>query len=284
MTYHLIYLYYCVKMNKDENFWYGKLLLIVFLLLTGWWVFLMFSNFGDFSINNQLFAAVYCVFALSGSIFGFWMSKKWGGIKSIMGKSLILFSFGLLGQLFGQIMYSYYIYFLKIEVPYPSLGDFGYFSTPIFYSFALIYLAKACGVTYNLKKIKYQIMSLIAPAFLLLVGYNIFLRGYEFDWNQPIKIFLDFWYPLGGAFYIGLAVSILLLSKGILGGIMKPKVMLLIFALFTQFAADFYFLYVTYYGKYYPGGANDYAEMIAYFFMNIALIELYKVYLEIKKL
>ncbi len=198
-----------------------------------------------------------------------------------MGKTLILFSLGLLGQLFGQIMYSYYIYFLKIEVPYPSIGDIGYFVTPLFYSFALINLAKACGVSYNLKKIKYQLVALIVPVVLLSIVYNIFLKGYEFDWSQPIKIFLDFWYPLGGSIYIGLAVLVLLLSKGLLGGIMKPKVLMLIFALLMQFGADFYFLYEAYYGKYYPGSGNDFVMMIAYFFMNIALIEFNKAHNEI---
>jgi len=263
---------------------YAKFVLFLFTLFSAWWIFLQIKSYGEYSIQNQIFSSSYGVLALLGGVYGFWLGKKWGGIQSIMGKSLTLFSFGLLGQFLGQLTYSFYVYYFKIEVPYPSYGDIPYFSTIIFYIAGLIYLARASGSIFNLRKLKNQLLAAVIPLTLLLVSYFLFLKGYEFDWSNPVKIGLDFGYPLGDAIYVGLALAIFFSSTGILGGIMKSKIWLLIFALFLQFVGDFSFLYLSYYVKVTPAGINDFIVMTAYFFMNIALIGLYKAHIEISDL
>src|SRR3989344_3781023 len=110
------------------------LLLISLSLFTGltiWWIYINFLFKDVTGDDKQLFAASYQILALFGAITGFWMAKLWGGYKSLLGKALAFFSLGLLLQSFGQSAYSYYIYFEKIEVPYPSIGDICFFGSVI---------------------------------------------------------------------------------------------------------------------------------------------------------
>lgn len=270
--------------HTEENSFFKIILFATFLLLCAWWVYLQLHPFGDYSIQNQMFSSSYGILALFGGSFGIWLSKKWGGFSSVMGKSLAFFSFGLLGQFLGQVTYSFYLYYFKIEVPYPSLGDIPYFSTILFYILGLFFLGKASGVSFSLKRIRNKILAVVIPVLLLFFSYFIFLKEYVFDWSNPIKIVLDFGYPLGDSIYIGMAILVFLLSNGLLGGIMRRKIWMLILALVMQFVGDFSFLYLSYYGKVSPAAINDLIVMIAYFFMNIALIKLYKAHIEISNL
>lgn len=254
--------------------WQAKAAIIIFLLLTVWWFYSpQFKTsptarfFGDFP-------SIYGIVALWGAIWGIIISKAWGGLKSVMGKAIIMFSLGLFAQEFGQIYYAYLSFYKHIAVPYPSLGDVGYFGSIPLYIYGVALLAKASGVSIGLKSIKNKLQSIILPALGLIIGYRLFLKGYEFDWSDPVKIFLDFGYPLGQAIYISFALLTFLLSRGVLGGIMKSKILFLLFALCMQFASDYTFLYQSSRGVWAVGGINDYMYLASYLFMALALIQL----------
>lgn len=257
-----------------ENEWAAKVALIFFILLSLWWVYLNFiGNFPDDS-QKQLFAAVYGLMALWGAIWGFLISRQWGGYKSIIGKAIIFFSLGLFAQEFGQLAYSYYIYYLHIEVPYPSLGDIGYFSSILFYIYGVVLLAKASGVRIFSSSLGSKLQAVIIPLIILSASYWMFLRDYSFDWSNPLKIFLDFGYPLGQSIYISLAVLAFLLSRKILGGLMRNKILFILAALFVQYVADYTFLYQSSRGLWKVGEINDLVYLIAYLVMASALFQL----------
>jgi hypothetical protein len=273
-----------MEVKHNTRILYEKALFVIFIFLCGWWGYLQMMKFEDFSFQNQVFSSVYGILALFGAVFGFWSSAKWGGLKSVIGKAITYISFGLLCQFLGQLAYSFYLYYFKIEVPYPSIGDIPYFSTIVFYILGLISLGRASGMIFTLKRIRYKLLAVAIPSALLILSYFLFLKGYVFDWTNPIKVFLDFGYPLGDAIYVGIAILVFLSSKAILGGIMKASIWMLIFALFLQFIGDFSFLYLSYYSTVHPAGINDFIVMIAYFFMNLALIKVYKAHIEISNL
>jgi len=195
-----------------------------------------------------------------------------------MGKSLIFFASGLGFQELGQLTYSYYIYVLNIEVPYPSFGDIFYYGSIIFYILGVLYLAKASGVQVSLKSVKGKINALLIPIVILLLSYYVFLQGYEFDWSQFLTIILDFGYPLGQAIYVSLAFLIYLLTRGVLGGLMRPKILFVLVALLAQYLADWTFLYQASRGTWSVSGINDYMYFFAYFLMALALIQFDTVY------
>lgn len=245
---------------------------LIFLALSGWWLSLNVRGLAGESDQAELFSAVYGTMALFGGIVGLAVSKKWGGNKSLIGKSILMASLGLLAQEFGQVAYSLYTYLLHTEIPYPSVGDIGYFGSIIFYMFSAIYLIKALKLKTTLTSVKNQFWVIGVPLILLATSYLFFLNGYEFDFNNPLVIFLDFGYPLGQAIYISLAILAYLLSRNYLGGIMKPVIIFILFALVIQYASDFTFLYQVNRETWKTGGINDYMYLISYFVMTIALL------------
>src|SRR5258708_29340803 len=117
--------------TAKSNF-YAKVFWIIFIIFTLFWLYLQViiphENF-----YHRLFGAIYGVMALIGAIYGVNISRKWGGLKSIIGKALFMFSIGLFAQEFGQIVYSFNDYVLHKPGLYPSLGDLGYFgSIPLY--------------------------------------------------------------------------------------------------------------------------------------------------------
>lgn len=261
----------------------AKVALVLFLIFTTWWIFLRLTNQPHNSNANQLFAAVYGITALWGGIWGVIIARKWGWLHSVMGKSILFFSIGLFFQEVGQILYSYYIYFKKIENPYPSLGDFFFYSTIPLYIIAVIYLAKASGVHISLRSFQNKLQAVLIPAGMLVFSYVIFLQQYAFDWSQPVKTLLDLGVPFGQAVYISLAILTYTLTRGILGGIMRSKVLFILFALLFQYIADWTFLYQASRSTWYAGELNDYQYFCAYFLMTLALIGLRTALRELKE-
>lgn len=256
--------------------WQAQVTLFLFILLTGWWLInsfvldpstVKYDGFGDW-------AEIYGLMAVWGSIWGIVISQKWGFTKSLIGRSLLMFSFGLFAQEFGQLSYAFYNDIYKVPGPYPSLGDIGYFGSIPLYTYGVILLAKASGVTIGLKSLRSRVQAIIIPIIILIISYMLFLRGYEFDWANPLKIFLDFGYPFGQAIYISFAFLTYLLSRGILGGVMKGAILFILFALCMQFISDYTFLYQSSKGTWAVGGINDFMYLVSYFLMALALIQL----------
>jgi hypothetical protein len=258
-----------IEVLKKE--WKAQIALVLLFILAIWWFIgpqvSQQRFFGDFP-------SIYAVMALLGGIWGIGIAGKWGGVKSVMGKAIIMFSLGLLSQVFGQLAYAYLSFYKHIEVPYPSIGDVGYFGSIPLYIYATLLLAKASGARINLQSFTHKIRAVLIPLGMLTIAYFFFLQGYEFDWTNPIKIFLDFGYPMGQAVYISIALLTFLLSRNILGGIMRDKIFFILFALFIQFLSDYTFLYQSSRGTWSVGGVNDYMYLVAYFFMTLGLLQL----------
>lgn len=117
---------------------------------------------------------------------------------------------------------------------------------------------------------------------MLGVSYLFFLQGYEFDWSNKLKIFLDFGYPFGQAIYVSIAMLAFFFSRNFLGGVMKRPLWILMFALIFQYCADFMFLYQSNTDTWYVGGINDYLYFVSYFLMTLALIYIGSTFYKIK--
>lgn len=268
-------------LESIQKQWQAKFALILFLCFTIFWVFLQMYEFPDNSLH-KLFGALYGIMALWGAIWGIIISKKWGFTQSIMGKAILMFSLGLFAQEFGQVTLSFYDYYLGIQGSYPSLGDVGFFGSIPLYIYGVWLLGQASGTHLKLQQYRSKIQAIVIPLLMLGVAYYLFLQNYTFDWTAPLTIFLDFGYPFGQAIYISLAILAYLLSKNILGGVMKDKILFILFALFVQFLADYTFLYQSHHGTWTVGGVNDYMYLTAYFLMTLGLLQLNTVLMNLR--
>jgi len=274
LTIQSLHIIIITNMEKVKNTFTSKkhlFLYILFILFTGWWIVLNYLiEPTDHAL--ELFSGTYGLIALVGSIYGLRISKMWGGSKSLIGKSILLYSLGLLAQVFGQISYSLYTLVFAKEIPYPSIGDVGYMGSVLLYIWATFTLVKAVSVKDVAKSYSGKIQAILIPLVILVASYMFFLKGYEFDFSSPVTVFLDFGYPLGQAVYISLAILVYLLSRKYLGGVMRPVILFLIFALGLQYFADFMFLYQTNKETWTTAGANDYLYAVSYFVMSLALL------------
>jgi hypothetical protein len=263
-------------MRKIKN----KLQLLVTLLFLGflvWWA--SFQRVVDKQgLSVQWFGGTYGVMALIGAVIGFAAAGKWGGRKTVVGKALMLFSFSLLAQEAGQLIYTYYIYGAKIQIPYPSWGDVAYFGSVLLYICAAAFLAKAVGVRFSLRDGKYKVIAVLVPAVLLIASYLILLHNHHYDTSKPLTVLLDAGYPIGEAIYISIATVAYLLSRKMLGGIMKSGFILIILALCMQYVSDFTFVYQSNRGTYLSGKLDDLSYLIAYFVMTTAMIKFHTIH------
>lgn len=257
---------------------------IAFIVFSVTWLYIQQFDVEVSRDLRQLWGHSYFILPVFGGIAGLFIFRRWGGYKSLMGKTILVLSVGLLFQSFGQIYSSYYVFFNDVESPpYPAIGDIGFFGSVLVYIYGVILLSRLSGFRFSIQKVHNKIWAFIIPASMLCVSYFLFLRGYEFDWSNKIKIFLDFGYPLGQAFYVSVAILSLLVSRNLLGGILKKPIWLLIFALIFQSLSDFVFIFQATAGTWYVGGVNDYMYLISYFLMTLALVQMGSVFKQIKE-
>lgn len=253
---------------------YVVVTLVLFVLFTTFWV-VTHILYPPASITWQIFAAVYGIMALWGGLIGLIASREWGGWKSVFGRAIIMFSIGLLLQEFGQLSYSYYIYFKQIDIPYPSLGDIGFFGSIPAYIYGVYLLGRAAGAHLNLKSYSSQLKAVVLPLLLLGISYYSFLVDYDPTEVGTLALILDFGYPLGQAIYVSLAALVFLLSRTMLGGVLQKPALLMLIALFSQYAADYMFLYQNLRETWVVGGTNDYLYLFSYTLMTIGLISVF---------
>ena len=109
-------------------------------------------------------------------------------------------------------MYTFYFLTKGIEAAYPSLGDIGYFGSIPLYIYGAVVLADAAGIN-SLKKMHNALFAIVLPLGLLAASYYSFLVGYEIDFNEPVRVFLDFAYPLDKNLYFNCACDICFITK-----------------------------------------------------------------------
>lgn len=261
-----------IVLETIKNQFFAKVLFILFIFFSFWWAFMSWFLPKEHFLYG-FYGTLYGIIAAWSGGWGLMIAREWGMFKSVMGKAIIMFSLGLFAQEFGQCAYTFYIFVLHVDVPYPSVGDIGFFGTIPFYIYGAYLLAKASGVRFSLRSYSSKLQAVLIPLGMLSAAYFLFLKDYTFDLNEPIKTFLDFGYPFGQAIYISIAILTYSLTRSILGGIMKSKVLFIIVAFGVQFLADYAFIY--FHDQYYPGSLLDYVYVLAYFLMGIGIFQLH---------
>jgi hypothetical protein len=269
-------------MKTISEKWGLIVLFILFGFFTAWWVYMTVALPKDNSLYTY-FGTLYGVIALWGGIWGIIISRAWGGFKSLLGRAILMFSIGLFLQEFGQCAYTYYVLVLHVDIPYPSLGDLGFFGTIPFYIYGAYLLAKVAGVKISLRSYKSKLQAIIIPTIMLLIAYGLFVYHYSLssiDLTKPLETFLNFGYPFGQAIYISIGILTYSLTRNLLGGIMKSRILFLIIAFGAQFLADYLFIFFS--DKYYSGSILDYFYVFAYFLMGLAIFEFKNVVTKLK--
>ncbi len=258
--------------------------IVLFVLLTIWWMSINPLVNSPENYNARSFwSHTYPILTLWGAICALLVSLSWG-FQGYMGKAILFFTIGLFLQLFGFTSYSYYFIFINDNVPYPGVGDIGFFGSIPFYILGALYLGKASGIRLKGSSIFDKVISIGVPSVILGISYIVFLKDYVFDWSSPIRIFLDFGYSLGETAYVSLAILIFLLSRKTLSGIIKWPVLFIVFALVMQYIADYGFTYQFNKGTWYIAGLNDFSYFFSSFVMTLALASVGRAFIKMQEI
>lgn len=259
-----------------------RLVVISFLAYSAWWLTIYIRGYTE-GLENDWWANVMVLFPLFGGISGIYFSKLWGGVKSVLGKTMMMFSLGLLAQFVGTTLYFFYVYVLGVEIPYPSLADAAYVAGIVLYILGTIYLTKVLNVKLSSQTAFSKTLSVLIPAFILAGSYIALMRNYDFAEATPLLVFLDFGWLLGQAIYVSIAILTYFASKYVLGGMMRMPIVLLISALVIQYLADFHYSYQINNDLYYTGGINDYFYALAFFLMTVAIFSIGNMFYKVKE-
>ncbi len=241
----------------------------VFFIL--WGLYINFFLPAD-NLQSGYLTDTYGIIALIAAVFGYLVSKDWGGKNSVVGKALIYLSAGLLMQFLGNLSYTLIYYLTNIENPYPAFGEIFYMISAPLYLMGIWNLGVASGAKFSLSTRKGKLYAITITLALLIGSYFVFIHG-RIDPTEPLlNRFLDIYYPLGQTLFVSLAICTYVLSTNLLGGIMRARVLFILFALIFQYFADGIFLYQTRNDMWQPAGLSDLMFIISYFLMGIGLV------------
>lgn len=244
-------------------------------------IFIQYSIFNDGILDwLRLFTQIpLMIIPLVGGIFGLKNYTNWGGIKNTLGKSSLFLSLGLISWASGMIAWNYYIFFTKIEIPYPSLADFGFVFGLLFLIIGVSALYKMIGVKFALKNKGGKFVLFIFPIIVILVSVYLLIYvargGVLFDSSENyLKLFFDILYPLGDVIILTIIGLLYFLSKKFLSGVYKTPILVLFSGFLLFYMSDFIFVFTTTQGIYYNGHFVDFLYTTSMFILSLGVISL----------
>lgn len=239
------------------------------------WIGIQFSNITDLPIN-LLYSFSNGFLGTAAGVMGLLISKHWGGSKSAVGKAVMLISLGTFSWGSGTLIWSFYNFVLNIEVPYPSWADLGYALAVPLWAIGVFYLSKATGAKFSLRQLRGRLMLISLPLLAAVASYYflyVIARDSSFVVEGGLlKIFLDFYYPLGDWVILTFAFLIFGLSLQYLGGRFRWPVMIIILGFIFMFISDFTFSYSTTVESYFNGHLADLLFTVAIFVISFGVV------------
>ncbi len=201
----------------------------------------------------------------------------WGGFKSAVGKAVFFIGLGIFCWGAGEMVWSYYNFFKNVPAPYPSIADLGFAPSIFFYGLGAIYLSKATGAKFSLRKRGAKLVVALASILILLLSYYLLVlvgrAGVIIPSGEtPLKTILDVAYPLGD--FVGLLLGVIIsgLSFKYLGGKYKYDIYTILLGLGVMFIADTIFSYTTTAGTYYNADFGDLILSLGTFLLSFGVL------------
>src|SRR3989344_2137204 len=260
----------------------SKIIIAIFTLtITFWLCFIIATQYTatyegwKYQYLLKPFLIGMTILPLIGGLLGLKNALSWGGTKSVLGKSVLGVSLGLIAWAGGMVIWNYYLFFTDIEVPYPSLADAIFILSWPLWTYGLLQLSRAIGVKFGWRNLSSKkILLLISGVVILLSTYLIFgvARDWSVSFNEvSVKLFFDLFYPVGSIVISTLVLLIYWLSKNFLGGIYKTSIIVLFLGFLFNYVADFTFSLTTTNETYFNGHFVDFMFTVAMFTLSLGL-------------
>jgi len=251
------------KIDKNASFIFFSALLFVNLVFDAY----LYTLPNHTTIWNYLVNFTYGIIFILGGLNAIRLCFKAGfTLSSLLGKTVISISLGLISWGVGLQIWMYYNIFLHVAVPYPSVADF---FLPLFYFF--VALGTIPLIKLYAKAITPRIIAESIVIIIFFASIVFYVTRPDISTQLPFIIkFLNAFYPLGSAFLISFAVIILRIS-GI--GIRKSLPFFIV-GLALHAIASLIYGYQAGNNTYWNGGPVDLTMMFAVFFLSIGLVKI----------
>ncbi len=255
---------------------YQKFCLSFFGLLVIYWAVIHLTG-STAGFYNDFYIFLYGLIPLFGGAAAIVGYQKWGGLSTTLGKAILLLGLGLFLWGIGESVWAYYIFFLDVDLPYPSLADLFFAPSVFLYTIGTIYLSRVTGNRYSLKSLWSKLFLILTPIAALVVTYYLIVlvgNGGELisDKTSLIKSILDIAYPLGDAMSLAVAIVVAGFSFRYSGGVYKYDVMAILGGLALMFTADSYLSYTSTLETAYSGDLGDLLFTLAVFGLTYGLL------------
>jgi hypothetical protein len=221
----------------------------------------LLDGFKNNTPYGYIFAFVEGVIPFIGGIIGFRKAQQWGLFKSSMGKAVFCLAMGCFTWSIGELIWSYYNFFLDANVPYPSWSDAGFVLNYPFFGIGFFILGKATGTKFGLRNAGGKIFLVLLPIAAFALSWFALVQvargGSLTSGGGWLKTLFDIAYPMGDVIILIMAFLTFGLSFQYLGGRFRWPIFIIIFGIVVQYFADFGFSYTTTLGTYYNGNAID---------------------------
>ncbi len=253
-----------------------KISVISLIALSAFWAILFFTKTTE-GFYNYLYSFLFGLLPFFSGIIAMLSAKKWGGLKTAIGRAVFFIGLGIFLWGCGENIWSYYNFFMGIPAPYPSVADLGFAPSIFFYGLGAFHLSKVTGAKFGLRNLYAKIFVVFAPLILLILSYYAFVvvaRGGVLvpAGETPLKTALDIAYPLGDFVGVTLAAVISGLSFRYMGGMYTLDIIPILLGLAVMTAADFIFSYTTTVGTYYNGNFGDLMLTIGLFLLSFGVL------------
>lgn len=249
------------------------ILVLVYVASLVWWISLD-RNAEEVPLSNYLYTLLEGIIPILGGLYGISIAKRWGFFSSVIGKSLLFLSLGLISWGMGTMIFvGYYNLLLNIEIPYPSLADAAYIVSWPLWGIGMVYLSRATGAKYALHNASGKSVLIIIPVIIIALSYYLLVqvaRGGVISASEGLtKVFFDLAYPIGDVVILTLATLVYGLSFKYFGGKYKVAIYVLLFGFVVNYFADFSFSYQTTLETFVPGGFSDLLFTTAMFALSL---------------
>ncbi len=230
-------------------------------ILCIFWVVLRVSGL-RMGTANYLFSLSTSILPLVAGAIIFYCSIVSKETKGFIGRGIFFMGTGLLFWGIAGSIWSYFNFFMDVSLPYPSVADIGYVISEFAYCIGIVYLARASGADFGLRRRFAKPFIVLVSVGMLVLSYYLLVDvardGVLFFSADPIlKIVLDIAYPLGDFIGLTLAVVISGLSFKFIMKEYRFAVIALLIGLVAVYVADMVFSYTTTLGTFYNGDVSD---------------------------
>ncbi len=266
--------------DQNKTFWKSKfnwLILLMLIVTLGMWITVRIQGTVDANLNYY-FSLMLGVIPFVASFKGFIAAKRWGGVHSVLGRSVGALSAGVFLWGAGELVWSYYNLVLKEAAPYPSVADILFVPGFGMWILSGIFLLKLAGVNLVLRKkpLLWWLVGALLVAGTALSYYLLVVVAREgvvlTDTASPVKVFLDIYYPLADFISLTLVTIIVAVSGKYIGGKLKTPIFLVMLGLAGMYVGDVLFGYTTTKETFYNANFGDLILLIGISILSFSLL------------